>query len=176
MPGANFCSGEIGHIKVEYENPKLCTCGQYGCAEAHASGAAIDKMVLTLANHNKNYALLFKKKGFPIDALGCEKLARTGEPLSLSIYKEAGKYLGRALASAINTLNPEIIFIGGGISASLDLLINPIKKELENAVVPFSRKTKIQQSLLGYNASILGAMVIVLLKLDLLEDKWLQYP
>ena len=39
MPGANGVSGELGHVKVEYDHPRPCPCGQMGCCEAHDGGA-----------------------------------------------------------------------------------------------------------------------------------------
>ncbi len=176
VPGANFCSAELGHNKVEFEHPRPCNCGQKGCAEAHASGPAIDKAVRDLSESDPKYKALFIEKSLCIDAAGCSVLAREGEPNSIKIFNEAGKYLGRALAHAINILNPKCIYIGGGVSRSLDLMICSIREEIENGVVPFSRNTPVSATALGYNASLLGTMVLVLIKYNLINGMWIKYP
>ncbi|MCD8373061.1 MAG: ROK family protein [Clostridia bacterium] len=164
MPGANGVSGELGHVKVEYENPRPCPCGQQGCCEAHASGAAIGRRVLQLANENPQYAKLFKDKGYPVNAYGASLLARENEPTSLEVFREAGKYIGRSMAVGLNVINPPRIFVGGGVSQSLDLLLPEIRHQIEICAVEFARNVPIEQTNLGYYAALKGAAAIALRK------------
>lgn len=164
VPGANGVSGELGHVKVEYENPRPCPCGQKGCCEAHASGAAIGRQVLQLADENPRYAKFFSDNGYPVNAYGASLLARENEPISLKVFQEAGKYIGRSIAIGLNVINPPLIFVGGGVSRSLDLLLPEIRHQIEIGTVEFAQNVPIKQTNLGYYAALKGAAAIALRK------------
>ena len=82
--------GAAINVKVEYEHPRPCPCGQMGCCEAHASGAAIGRRVQQLVGEDHDYAELFKQKGYPVNAYGASLLARENDEKSLEVFKEAG--------------------------------------------------------------------------------------
>lgn len=164
MPGATGVSGELGHVKVEYEHARPCPCGQMGCCEAHASGAAIGRKVRQLAQDDPDYAKLFAKKNYPIDAYGASLLAREGDPKSLDVFTEAGKYIGRSIAVGLNVINPSHIFVGGGVSQSLDLLLPEIRHQIDICAVEFARDVPIERTNLGYYAALKGATAIALRK------------
>lgn len=164
MPGANGVSGELGHVKVEYEHPRPCPCGQVGCCEAHASGAAIGRRVQQLAHDDPSYAELFKRKNYPVNAYGASLLARENDVNSLDVFREAGKYIGRSIAIGLNVLNPPRVFVGGGVSQSLDLLLPEIRRQIELGTVEFARNVPIERTNLGYYAALKGAAAIALRK------------
>lgn len=164
MPGANGVSGELGHVKVEYEHPRPCPCGQMGCCEAHASGAAIGRRVQQLVGEDHDYAELFKQKGYPVNAYGASLLARENDEKSLEVFKEAGKYIGRSMAIGLNVLNPPRVFVGGGVSQSLDLLLPEIRRQIELGTVEFARNVPIERTNLGYYAALKGATAIAIRK------------
>ena len=164
MPGANGVSGELGHVKVEYEHPLPCPCGQYGCCEAHASGAAIGRRVRQLTQEDSAYAELFKQKGYPVNAYGASLLARENDAKSLEVFREAGKYIGRSIAIGLNVINPPRVYVGGGVSQSLDLLLPEIRHQIEIGTVEFARNVPIERTNLGYYAALKGATAIALRK------------
>lgn len=155
--GASQVAGEIGHIKVEYEAPKLCSCGQRGCLEAHASGTAITREFLQYLKENPRVQELCKQQNLPPDARGCRILADTGEPGAIQIFQKAAQYLGRGLAAAVNLFNPEAILVGGGVGRSLDILLPGIQKTLKEQAVGLARSTPVLYTKLGYEAAFLGA-------------------
>ena len=92
-------------------------------------------------------------------------LARQGDEISTEIIAEAGKYIGRVIAIGLNVLNPPRVFVGGGVSQSLDLLLPYIREEIEKGTVEFARNVPIEQSRLGYYAALKGAAAIALREL-----------
>ncbi len=164
--GAHSVAGEIGHIKVEFEHPRVCSCGQHGCAEAMASGRGIAAMVEEAVKTDDAYAALYETAGLPMDARGCEALARKGDSTSRAIYERAGMYLGRALSAALNLLDPQRVFVGGGVAAALDLILPAIRATLRESCVPFIQDTLIERTRLGYDASVKGAAALVLKQLS----------
>ena len=84
--------------------------------------------------------------------------AGQGDSLALECFREAGRYLGIAVASAVNFLNLEAVIIGGGVAASFDLIEPTIRKEVDLRAfsLPASR-VRVIKGELGDNAGIMGA-------------------
>lgn len=154
--GVNNCAGELGHIKVERAKPQRCSCGAWGCLEAHASGTAIAREFAALLAQNPQAG------HYPADAYGCALLAKAGGEDARAIYHRAGEYLGQALACAINMLNPARVYIGGGVSRSLELMLPAVQEAIQRDVVAQCADVKIAQTALGYEASLLGAAALLL--------------
>ncbi len=86
--------------------------------------------------------------------------AYNGDELALKVYKEVGAHIGRALAGAVNLVDPEIIVIGGSVMASSDLFLNEIKKSLKNTVLsPKLKKIKILPAKLQYGGAVGAALL-----------------
>lgn len=157
--GHNSSAGEFGHLKVEFEDGRSCKCGQYGCLEAYSSGTAIGQRLKELIKKNEDNHPFDDAK---VDAFYASILCRDGYPPAEKIYEEAGKYLGRALSYICNISNPDKIFIGGGVAASLDLLLPSMKKEMEQNTLKTCGNVEILRTQLGYEAAILGAAALIL--------------
>ncbi|MDR2739437.1 MAG: ROK family protein [Treponema sp.] len=162
IPGALGCAGEMGHVKVEYTDPYICPCKQYGCLEAHGSGTAITRYTKQAMKEDSGFAALFKAQDLSADALGCSVLAEQGNETALGIYRKAAVYLGRGLSYGVNILNPEAIILGGGISRSLNLLHDTIQETIRKCVINNLAHVEVVQTQLGYDAAFLGAAALAL--------------
>ena len=109
LHGSNSCAGELGHVKVEYEHPAQCSCGQWGCAEAHGSGTAITREFTKRVNSDQTLAGLLAERNLAPDAKSCAMLAKEGNQAAIEVCAEAAKYIGRALSYAANLLNLKTI-------------------------------------------------------------------
>jgi len=160
--GASGCSGEIGHMKVEYEKPLPCPCGELGCLEAHGSGTAIKHYLEQEIAKSSDFANIFNRKGLTVDAAGCAVLAKENNRIAKSIYNKAACYLGRGLGYGINLINPEVVIMGGGVSSSLnimhDVIMDTIAITVNKALLP----VEVVHTKMGYNAAFLGAASLVL--------------
>ena len=175
--GNNSCAGEFGHLKVEFDSPRKCSCGQYGCLEAHSSGTAIKEQFeeALLSDFNFKELVLNRQatdKDFKIDAFGLSLLAREGNLVAIDIFKKAGMYLGRAISYGVNISNPKTVYLGGGISESLDLILPDIILEMNKCAIEVSGEVggnvTICKTKLGYHAAIIGAAALVLSQKDIL--------
>ena len=160
LSGYHSVAGEIGHTKVEYVSPRKCSCGQYGCAEAHASGTAVGKMTAEAAASDKSWEGLFRARSLGYTAENCSLLAREGDARAIAILDTAGDYLGRALANAVNLLDPAVVYIGGGMSRSFGLLERSVRRRIESDAVFIHRDIPVLPTALGYDASLLGAFAL----------------
>jgi len=154
--GIDGVASEYGHTTVEPEGHH-CQCGNHGCLEQYASATAISRIVKEKIREGAKSLL----SGIPIETLDASDVASAasaGDPLAVECFRIAGRYLGIAVASAVNLLNLEAVIIGGGVAASFDLIEPAIRKEVELRAfsLPASR-VRVLRGELGDNAGIMGA-------------------
>jgi glucokinase len=148
-------AGEIGHVVVEEgPNARPCKCGHSGCAEMHASGLGVVKNYLSLGGRQ-----LIDQA--PPSAKSIDALARGGDSAALATYELEGLYLGRAIAAAVNLLNPQKVVIGGGVSLGFDLFWPSLERTLQSRVYRGANPNlQVEPTALGYNAALLGAAAL----------------
>ncbi|NTU74766.1 MAG: ROK family protein [Anaerolineaceae bacterium] len=157
--GFSGSSGEIGHITIN-ENGPLCSCGNHGCLEAFAGGNAIARQALTAVNKGIRTQLSEIQPSSGITARDVIHAARSGDHLAQQLMQEAGVHLGTAIAGLVNLLNPDIIIIGGGVAQMGDLLIEPIRRTINQRSLQIStRGLRITTALLERRSSGMGAVV-----------------
>lgn len=158
--GADGFAGELGHLKVEYDHPAHCPCGQEGCLEAHGSGTALNRLTAEAAQADGAFAAALAQAGMKADGAGCAALAQAGNPRALAIFAEIGTYLGRGMAYCINVLNPQAVVVGGGVSASLELLRPAITAALKANAFHKMQDIDVVCTPLGYEAALIGAAAL----------------
>lgn len=164
VAGAHGMAGELGHLVV---NPggALCGCGNRGCLEAEAAGPAWRRMALAaLDSDPRNLdGYLGRLPSSQIDAKAIAAGARSGDRLCGEIVEKAGRMLARGLSAVYTILDPEAVYIGGGVGQALDILKPVILEQLPSLVQPApERRFSIEPSSLGYDAALLGAAAMVL--------------
>ena len=155
--GVDGTAGEIGHTSVEPLGGVKCRCGSTGCLEVYASGTAIVRMSLEeLANHPQSYLHSISK--IELSAETISQAATAGDEFALEIFRKMGVYLGIAMANIVNTLNPEMIVIGGGVSAAFDLFSKHARAEVLQRAFPVpAERCQIVQAECGDDAGLIGA-------------------
>jgi predicted NBD/HSP70 family sugar kinase len=104
--GARGGAGELGHVTVRPDGPG-CYCGRRGCLEALVADPALLRQAIA--------ARILTADG-TID--GLVALADGGDELARGIYADAGVLLGRAVATVVNLLDPQLVLLSGeGIRA-----------------------------------------------------------
>jgi glucokinase-like ROK family protein len=155
--GATGCAGEIGHTTIN-ENGPLCTCGNRGCLEAMAGGRSIVNQAHQAIESGRRTQLA----AIPPEKLTAADLAvaaRQGDLLAQEIVAQVGKYIGIALASVINIVNPGMIIVGGSISLMGDLILEPIRQIATKRSLPAAAQdVRITAAFLGQRSSSLGAI------------------
>jgi glucokinase len=144
LRGVDGGAGKIGHITVEPDGHP-CGCGSRGCVEQYASATAITRMAnesgLTASNSHDVY-----------DAF------TSGNERAIDVFRKMGRYLGIMLGGLVNTLNPEIIVIGGGAAAAWPAFNEHVRGELDFRAFPEpAKRARLVHSQLGDDAGILGA-------------------
>ncbi|MDP8261442.1 MAG: ROK family protein, partial [Candidatus Kappaea frigidicola] len=160
--GPNFTAGEIGHIPISITGPK-CNCGGTACIERYVGNKFIIQRAKELVKNNKK-SLIFKYANNQISKITPKIISQAAsdkDKTALLIWREVGNYLGIALSGLVNTLNPELIIIGGGVAKAGKPLFDSIKKtiKLRSMKNPASF-VKVVPALLGEEAGIVGASVL----------------
>jgi glucokinase len=156
--GQRGLAAELGHLTVLPEGP-MCGCGHRGHLEALASGPAI-------ARYAKEQLALGVPSILKIDppptAYDVSIAAQAGDALAKEAFTYAGHYLGIGVANLLATFNPSIIVLGGGVSHSGALLIDPMKASLERNILSpeYTRDLSIVTAELGDDAGLVGALAL----------------
>jgi predicted NBD/HSP70 family sugar kinase len=148
--GAQGSAGDIGHIRVSGHDDAGCRCGNSACLEAVAGGAALARQ---LTDH-----------GFEVET-GSEvvELVMSGNIQALRLVREAGRVVGEVLAGLVNFFNPEVIVIGGVLSAVHDHLLAGVREVIYRRSLPLAtHHLEIVPSRTGADAAALGAGILAI--------------
>ena len=162
--GENGAAGEIGHIPVVADGPQ-CNCGKEGCLESVASSGKITEFVLDSLKNGVRSSLREKYLQDPksISPEDISFAAEQGDLLAYSAIRRTANYISKVLVSVLQTLNPEMLIMGGPLFRGGDILLKHIENEIKHDLLPYiSNNLKIEVSALDYDKSfLLGALIII---------------
>jgi glucokinase len=158
MRGANGNAAELGHLTLNINGP-ACPCGANGCFEMYASGTAIARRTREAIQAGAPSQILSLAGSLEkITTHHILAALQKEDELAKKIWNETTEYLGRGLAVVINTFNPELIVVGGGVTAAGELLFNPVReKALRYAFPRLAAVCSIVPAGLGSNVGVVGA-------------------
>jgi len=148
--GEDGMAVEIGHVCV-VPNGRNCGCGGSGCLETYASASGVAaRYAETESAAATNAENVYRK-------------ALDGDTAAMQILREAGSYLGQAIAEAIKLLDVHNISFSGGLTGAWEFLSEPMNISLNDHLIPpMKGKIKLHRSLLGDDAGLLGAAILAL--------------
>ncbi|MEU6974308.1 ROK family protein, partial [Kitasatospora aureofaciens] len=123
--GAQGAAGDIGHIRVASTADQLCRCGNTGCLEAVAGGAALA-------------ARLRAEGAEAADGRDVVKLVRAGNPTAVQLIRQAGRDIGDVLAALVNFFNPDLIIIGGDLADAGEHLLAGVREVIYRRSLPLA--------------------------------------
>lgn len=143
--GKGLGGSELGHMVI-VENGEPCTCGRRGCLEAYASATALKREAKRATGKDLAPEEIFKR-------------AKEGdEKLSQVVQSYIGK-LGTGIINIVNIFRPQLVILGGGVSAQGETLLEPLRKMMkvgcfggEKGELP-----EIEIAALGNEAGMIGA-------------------
>ncbi len=133
--GASGTAGEIGHTTINFAG-RRCKCGNYGCLEAYASGPNIAARAREGLEAGAESSLpdLVDGDMDAITAVTVYEALMGGDAYAKEVMLETAKILGAGVANIINTLNPEMVVIVGGVTGAGDHLFAPLRSEVRRRV------------------------------------------
>jgi len=155
--GAHGVGSELGHM-ITVAGGELCTCGNRGCWERYASATALIRMGAEAAKKHPESVLNQAKN---ISAKTVIDAAKAGDKAALEVFDEYTEHLAVGMVNIINFIDPEIIAVGGGVSAAGEFLIKPVREKLAKKIfykaMPYAR---VELATLGNDAGIIGAAML----------------
>ena len=146
LEGARGLGGELGHYRTHALDGVPCTCGATGCWERYAATTA-----LVRAAKEKDTAWT--------DGRAIFAAAEAGNPEVLALLDAWTDEIAQGLAGMVHIFNPQLILIGGGVSAQQKLLIAPIAAKVKASVMPaFAEGLEIRAAQLHNDAGMVGAV------------------
>ncbi|WP_330285773.1 ROK family transcriptional regulator [Streptomyces sp. NBC_00576] len=142
--GGTGAAGEITHVRVENEGGTPCSCGNTGCLETVASGAALVRIL--------------RERGADVDSIeDVVGLATDADPEATGAVRRAGRYLGTVLSANVNFFNPDAVYLGGLLS-TLEPFVAAVRSQLYEGCHPLvTEQLVIERASLGADAGLVGA-------------------
>jgi glucokinase-like ROK family protein len=160
--GATAGGGEIGHTTVIPAGGAACRCGNSGCLETLVSEVEIVRQALAVVTRDPDSILAEQlAAGETIDAVF--EAARAGDRHAAGLLEDRAFYLGTALANLVNTLNPDMIILGGLFAAGADLMLPRIEETMRRrAFAGLGDQVQVRVTEFGRRVGVVGAAALAL--------------
>jgi glucokinase-like ROK family protein len=162
--GANGCAGDIGHVAVAEAENVICRCGNSGCLEAVAGGAALAREARRLAESGGSSVMaeMLTAKG-SLWADDVTRAAERGDPAARALLAQSGRLVGGTLATLVSFYNPALVVLGGDVVLAGDFVLAAVREAVYRRSLPLATRTlRIEFSTLGRLAGLTGAVHLVL--------------
>ena len=145
-------------MTIDFNGPR-CGCGNNGCLEAYASGPAIAAMGMKAVTQGLTTRIA-EMCEYDLNRITPELIARAaqaGDEIAKDIYERAGFTLALLPQISVSAIGPRRIIIAGGVSQAGDLLLDPIRRTLQERVTVMPiEQVEVVASQLGNNAGVIG--------------------
>jgi predicted NBD/HSP70 family sugar kinase len=144
--GAAGAAGELGHVLADPAGA-ICRCGNRGCLETLVSGPALCDQLRRSHGELTVPRLL--------------ALAAEGDRGCRRVLQDAARVVGRVVADLCNTINPDVVVVGGELAAAGDLLLDPLRVAIRQHAIPAAvTSVTVVTAELGRRAEVLGALAL----------------
>jgi glucokinase len=163
--GATGAAGEIGHTLIAIEQSIPPATGHFpqpGSLEAMGAGHVLDRLAREAAQRHPDSALgrVLAQRG-AVAGPDAVRAAKAGDEVAIECVAVLGRRLGIGVANVINTFDPEVVAIGGGVSSAGDLLLGPLRAVALDYVLPgVGSATEIRVARSGPDAGVRGAALL----------------
>lgn len=160
--GFNYAGAELGHTVIEVGG-RPCTCGRKGCLEAYASATGLINMTKeTMSDYPDSVMHEIASKYGKVNGRVAFDAMRENDIGGIVTVNNYIRYLAEGVTNIINTFQPNIFCIGGGLSNEKDYLLKPLKALVARNVYTRNsvRNTEIKIATLGGDAGLIGAAML----------------
>jgi predicted NBD/HSP70 family sugar kinase len=159
--GAQGYAGDIGHVAVTDDDSTVCRCGNTGCLEAVAGGAAIARQANQGAEQGRSpYLADVIASGRSVTAADVGIAAQRGDPFSIELLTRCGRLVGETLATVVTAHNPSLVLVGGGVAQVGEILVAAIREAVYRRSRSLAtRELQIGRAGMGKSAGLVGAAV-----------------
>lgn len=160
--GRTGAAAEAGHMGIQFDGPR-CPCGKRGCIEFLASGPAIARRARKKLQENPESALL-NLAGGAAQNVTSELVARAAaakDSVAIEVVGETVELLAYWLGNVVDFLEPDVIILGGGVSAMFATHLEEIRRKWKGAVLnPWPEQIPVVLARYGEESGIAGAAAL----------------
>ena len=163
VEGVSNCAGEIGHVKVRWDDDAApCACGQRGCVEAYVGGSSVQRRIRAeLAAGARSSAVATAGAIDRVTPGDVDRAAGEGDEWALDLWSELAPLLGVVLANACAVLNPARLVLGGGMLGRTPVLYDLVETALTVAApTAIMERLDVVPAELGDDAGLVGAAAL----------------
>jgi glucokinase len=158
LEGRHSHGAECGHIIIQMENARQCSCGAYGHLEAYASATALVKRAVETLAQQDEPSRLREVDPESITSRAIAEAASAGDTLARRLMRETAHYLAVGAVSLMHTIDPDLVLFGGGMINAGESLLEDIRHDVRQMAFPIpAAKTRIEFARLGEEAGFVGA-------------------
>ena len=160
--GNRSAGAELGHMTLVSGGEK-CTCGRCGCLECYASATALVRDTKRMMQ--KHPESLMWQVGSLDNVDGATAFSRRDtDPAAREVVDGFIRYLADGILSFANVFRPEVIIIGGGISAEGEGLLAPLREIVKREIYAGTAGPTVELAVasLANSAGTLGAAALVM--------------
>ena len=158
--GAHGVAPELGHLTV-VRGGRPCPCGKRGCLERYCSGTALGRSAEELVADTEEFSVLRAawERAQPITGWDVARAAEAGDVLAGRVVDEFADWLGQALSLVADVFDPDVVVVGGEVSASSALFLDRARRRYAEEVTggAHRRLAEIRPATLGGRAGMVGA-------------------
>ncbi len=163
--GSDQMAGHLGHA-ILVPDGRPCNCGARGCLEQYCSATAVAREAREATESGKDTGL-GNLAPDEITAKAVFEAAEAGSAYAKDLIERTGRYLGLAIATMVNAIDPQIVVIAGGMVAAGEMLLKPCRDAARrNSLRPANENVRIVPADLGDDAGITGAVGLAMRRFD----------
>ncbi|MGK5683860.1 ROK family transcriptional regulator [Actinoplanes sp. URMC 104] len=159
--GARGLAGAIGHVAVPGAEEEVCRCGNRGCLDAVAGGAALSRAGRELAANGQSTALaaVLASTG-TIRPVDISRAADDGDPGARALLNRVATVIGDGLATLVNAYNPDLVVVGGGMARAGVHVLSALRRQTYRHALPAATENlRIELSVVDEEvAGVVGAV------------------
>lgn len=158
IEGRHSHGAECGHIIVQMDGARQCSCGAYGHLEAYASATALVKRAREALEVDPDSALLQVLRDGSLSSRAIAEAAERGDHLARRLMHETARYLAVGAVCLMHTIDPDVILFSGGMIAAGPTFLDRIREGIRSMAFPVpAAQTRIAYAELGGDAGFIGA-------------------
>lgn len=158
IQGRHSHGGECGHIIIEADHGRRCSCGALGHLEAYASATSVVKRALEELEATSDPSTLRSIAARQLSSRAIAAAAAAGDTIARRLLRETAHYLAVGAVSLMHTIDPDIVLFGGGMIAAGAPFLEDIRSDVRAIAFPVpAARTRIEYAQLGSDAGFIGA-------------------
>jgi glucokinase len=158
IEGRHSHGAECGHIIIQMENARQCSCGGMGHLEAYASATALVKRAVEALEGGEGTSLRALLAAGDLTARAIDEAAEAGDALARRLMRETARYLAVGAVSLMHTIDPDLVLFGGGMIAAGARFLDDIRADVRAMAFPVpAARTRVEFAQLGGDAGFIGA-------------------